>query len=88
MHSSVSIIGQLRYVAPVVFADPTVGLLCPSAQIKDKFGDTQMQILKATLRREATLIQRNSFIYIFRAVQVCAPPRDTKPWHKRAALAA
>ena len=42
-----------------------------AAQIKGKYGDTQGQILKATLRREATLIQRNSFIYIFRAVQVC-----------------
>ena len=41
-----------------------------SLQVKAKFGDTKASIIKATLRREATLIQRNSFIYIFRAVQV------------------
>ncbi len=41
-------------------------------QIKKKFGDGQGQILKATLRREATLIERNYFIYIFRVTQVGA----------------
>ncbi len=29
-----------------------------------------MQALKALMRREATLVQRNSFLYIFKAVQV------------------
>ena len=33
-----------------------------------------MSILKATLRREATLIERNTFIYIFRVTQVNAVP--------------
>ena len=46
-----------------------------AAQVKAKYGDGQGSIVKATLRREATLIQRNSFIYIFRAVQVL-PSRD------------
>ena len=41
-------------------------------QIKKRFGDGQGQILKATLRREATLIERNYFIYIFRVTQVGA----------------
>ena len=58
------------------------------AQIKAKFGDSQMQILKATLRREATLIQRNSFIYIFRAVQVCPSPCCMETLAKEAAAPA
>lgn len=29
-----------------------------------------VQALKALLRREATLVQRNSFLYVFKAVQV------------------
>ena len=29
-----------------------------------------IQALKALLRREATLVQRNSFLYVFKAVQV------------------
>ena len=29
-----------------------------------------MQALKALMRREATLVHRNSFLYIFKAVQV------------------
>ena len=29
-----------------------------------------LQALKALMRREATLVQRNSFLYIFKAVQV------------------
>ena len=39
-------------------------------QVKTTYGDGKGSIIKATLRREATLIQRNSFIYIFRAFQV------------------
>lgn len=31
-----------------------------------------IQALKALLRREVTLVQRNSFLYIFKAVQVGA----------------
>ena len=43
--------------------------------MKSRFGDSQMSILKATLRREATLIERNTFIYVFRVTQVHASPK-------------
>ena len=33
-------------------------------------GSAGLQALKALMRREATLVQRNSFLYIFKAVQV------------------
>lgn len=36
-------------------------------QTKDKWSNTQRKLLKATLRREFTLIQRTFFIYIFRS---------------------
>ena len=39
-------------------------------QIKKRFGVSQAALLRATLRREVTLIERNSFLYVFRATQV------------------
>ena len=39
-------------------------------QTKRTWANTQSKLLKATLRREFTLIQRTFFIYIFRSTQV------------------
>lgn len=39
-------------------------------QTKKTWANTQSKLLKATLRREFTLIQRTFFIYIFRSTQV------------------
>ena len=41
-----------------------------SPQVYKKYGLPRMSALRATLRREITLIQRTSFIYIFRTFQV------------------
>ena len=41
-------------------------------QTKKTWANTQSKLLKATLRREFTLIQRTFFIYIFRSTQVLA----------------
>ena len=40
------------------------------AQTKDRWANSQRKLLKAALRREGTLIERNRPIYIFRACQV------------------
>lgn len=42
------------------------------SQTKRTWANTQRKLLKATLRREFTLIQRTFFIYIFRSTQVPA----------------
>lgn len=39
-------------------------------QVKQKYGLPRQKALRATLRREILLIQRNSFIYVFRFFQV------------------
>lgn len=59
----------------------------PALQVKDRWGNKQGKLLKASLRREATLIERSYFIYIFRASQVtafivtCLPACDVRLYH-------
>ena len=46
---------------------------CDASQVYRQYGLPRMSALRATLRREITLIRRTSFIYIFRTFQVgCA----------------
>ncbi len=42
-------------------------------QVYKQYGLPRMSALRATLRREITLIRRTSFIYIFRTFQVRLP---------------
>ncbi len=40
-------------------------------KVKHKYGLPLQKALRATLRREILLVQRNSFVYVFRFFQVC-----------------
>lgn len=42
----------------------------PAALATSKFGVGKMELLKACIWREQLLMKRNSFVYIFKAVQV------------------
>ena len=42
----------------------------PEALVQDRRALSGMQALKALMRRELTLVQRNSFLYVFKATQV------------------
>ncbi|XP_039117422.1 ABC transporter G family member 35-like isoform X1 [Dioscorea cayenensis subsp. rotundata] len=43
----------------------------PAALATSKFGVGKMELLKACIWREQLLMKRNSFVYIFKAVQLC-----------------
>lgn len=40
-------------------------------KVKNKYGLPLQKALRATLHREILLVQRNSFVYVFRFFQVC-----------------
>lgn len=42
----------------------------PAALTTSKYGASKMKLLKAQIAREILLMKRNSFVYIFKAVQV------------------
>ncbi|KAJ9553698.1 hypothetical protein OSB04_017743 [Centaurea solstitialis] len=42
----------------------------PAALVKEKFGISKTELLKATLSREWLLMKRNAFLYIFKTVQI------------------
>jgi hypothetical protein len=42
----------------------------PAALTTSKYGASKMELLKAQIDRELLLMKRNSFVYIFKAVQV------------------
>lgn len=45
--------------------------------MKTKYGTTRWEILKASMRRELTLITRNKFLYCFRTGQgACGTEKD------------
>lgn len=43
----------------------------PAALTKTKYGASKMDMFKACAAREFLLMKRNSFVYVFRALQVC-----------------
>ncbi|CAN6692199.1 unnamed protein product [Malus baccata var. baccata] len=42
----------------------------PAALVKEKYGISNMELFKACLQREWLLMQRNSFVYIFKTTQI------------------
>jgi hypothetical protein len=43
----------------------------PAALTTSKYGISKMELLRACFSREWLLMKRNSFVYIFKVVQVC-----------------
>jgi len=53
----------------------------PTALTSSKYGVSRMNIFKAFLSREWLLMKRNSFVYVFKTVQVSWNPNFGKPCH-------
>jgi ABC-type multidrug transport system ATPase subunit len=61
-------VGQQMFDAMAAPYDKTTAH--PAALVKEKFGISNMELFKACLDREWLLMKRNSFLYIFKTVQI------------------